>query len=135
MMKRPPDLIIGDRYLRRWYILPRNRVFNIYVHQYVGSDDDRAMHDHPWWSFSILLKGELLEHDKGGVMLLKAGDIRLRSAKYAHRLELITGTAWTLFITGPKVRDWGFHCPKGWRHWREYTQEAPGLSGIGRGCD
>lgn len=42
---------------------------------------------------------------------------------------------WTLFVTGPVMRQWGFHCPdKGWRHWKEFTAEGkPGE--IGPGCD
>ena len=28
---------------------------------------------------------------------------------------------WSLFITGPVIREWGFHCPNGWRHWKQFT--------------
>lgn len=42
--------------------------------------------------------------------------------------------AWTLFITGPKIREWGFHCPNGWRHWREFVEETD-HGNIGRGCE
>ncbi len=62
---RPPDFIIGgknDPYVRRWWIIPRNRFFNIYLHQFLHSDDDRALHDHPWVNFSYLLRGGYLEH-------------------------------------------------------------------------
>jgi hypothetical protein len=41
---------------------------------------------------------------------------------------------WTVFITGPIVREWGFHCPKGWVHWREFT-DARDSGSIGKGCD
>lgn len=139
---RDPDFVIGtsDRpYLKRWFILPRNRVFNIYLHQFLRSDDDRALHDHPWWNASILLYGRYIEHTiaAGGInrrVEYKAGDIKLRSAKYAHRLELIDDhQCWSLFITGPRLREWGFHCPLGWKHWKEFTK--PGNSGeIGPGC-
>jgi hypothetical protein len=40
---RPPDYIIGgeaDPYLRRWWVIPRNRFFNIYLHHFVRSDDE-----------------------------------------------------------------------------------------------
>ena len=51
-----------------------------------------------------------------------------------HRIEIRGGEqCWTLFITGPRIREWGFHCPQGWRHWRDYTK--PGSYGqVGRGC-
>ena len=44
--KRPPNFVIGDPadpYLRRWYVIPRNPLFNIYLHQILRSDDDRAL--------------------------------------------------------------------------------------------
>ena len=142
-MARAPDFVIGkpgDDYLRRWFVIPRNRVFNIYAHQFLRSDDDRALHDHPWWNASILLDGEYVEHTipQGGVQvrtLYGAGDIKLRTAKAAHRVELVDGKPCiSLFITGPRLREWGFHCPAGWRHWKEFT--APHNSGeIGPGCD
>lgn len=58
---RPPDRIIGEEYLCRWYLIPRNRFIGVMLHWFIGSDDDRALHDHPWWSISFLLKGELYE--------------------------------------------------------------------------
>jgi hypothetical protein len=139
---RPPDFVIGkpgDDYLRRWWIIPRNRIFNIYLHEFLRSDDDRALHDHPWWNVSILLAGEYTEHTiaAGGVNLRKvfrAGDIKLRAARAAHRIELHAGPCWTLFITGPRLRDWGFHCPAGWRPWQQFVNSR-NSGEIGPGCD
>lgn len=134
---REPDLWIGGKdapYLLRWYLIPRNRFFNIYLHCILRDDDDRALHDHPWWSISFLLDGIIKEIDKKGSrfvhMFLQP---RVRSAKYAHRLELVTDSAWTLFITGPRIREWGFHCPQGWRHWSQFT-DATGEK-VGKGCN
>lgn len=148
-LERAPDFVIGggDRpYLRRWFILPRNKLFNVYVHQFLRSDDDRALHDHPWVSLSVLLRGGYFEHTiaAGGIErkeLLWAGDCRFRSSgKLAHRIELFNGAhgprpCWTLFITGPRYRSWGFHCPqRGWVRWDEFT--APEDSGrVGKGCN
>lgn len=131
---RKPDQIINGSYLHRWYIIPRNKWLNVYLHRFTGSDDDRALHDHPWWSLSFLLKGELLEHTFNKKNHILRFIPVLRSAKLAHRLELITDEAWTIFITGPKIRTWGFHCPDiGWIPWKKFTGED-GLS-IGLGCD
>lgn len=138
-LKRPPDFIIGGAeqpYMLRWFLIPRNRFFNIYHHRILRSDDDRALHDHPWWSLSIVLDGQMLEELPGGVRRqLREGDIVLRRAASAHRLELRDhGWCHTLFITGPRIREWGFHCPQGWKHWKDFT--AKGDSGrIGPGCD
>jgi hypothetical protein len=140
---RAPDFVIGDEenpYLRRWWIIPRNRWFNIYLHEIRRSDDDRALHDHPWLNCTILLMGCYVEHRilAGGIRpqrLVRAGDIIFRRAKAAHRLETLPGKhAVSLFITGPVIRHWGFHCPDaGWRHWEDFT--APEAKGrIGRGC-
>lgn len=142
--KRPkPDFVIGPRdagqdYLRRWYVIPRNRWLNIYLHEFRRSDDDRALHDHPWLSLSVLLMGEYTEHRiaDGGIhtrRIYKAGAVIFRRASYAHRIELHDGPCWTLFITGPRIRHWDFHCPTGWRHWEQFT-DASGTS-VGRGCE
>ena len=119
----------GSDYLIRRYLLPRNRVFNVYLHKFLGSDDDRALHDHPWYSFSILLKGNLIEHlPDGTTRKFKTGKITVRSPEFQHRIELPEGeSAMTLFITGPVVRTWGFICPKGWMSWKSY--------GSNGGCD
>jgi len=61
--RREPDRVIGDHYLERWYVVPRNPVLNIYLH-----------------------------------------------------------------------RSWGFWCPQGWRHWRDFVDpNNPGQRGPG--CD
>jgi hypothetical protein len=48
MDERKPDFVIGDHYLHRWWVVPRNEKSNVYLHEILHSDDDRAMHDHPW---------------------------------------------------------------------------------------
>lgn len=139
--KREPDVIIGgadSAYMRRWWLIPRNRYFNIYLHHFLRSDDDRALHDHPWWNLSILLRGRYVEHtiSAGGINQKterRSGQWKFRSATSAHRIELIDGPCWTVFLTGPNIRSWGFHCPRGWVHWKQFTKpENPGE--IGRGC-
>lgn len=142
-IRRKPDQIIGgldDPYLLRWWLIPRNPLFNVYLHLFLRSDDDRALHDHPWVNCSVLLYGEYTEHEilAGGInkrTVRVAGDWRIRwSGKIAHRIELHKGSCWTVFITGPRYREWGFHCPLQWRHWKEFT--ASHDSGqIGRGCE
>lgn len=139
---RAPDFLIGgdvNPYMRRWWVIPRNRIFNIYLHHFLRSDDDRALHDHPWWNVSLILTGGYSEHTiaAGGVshrVRYEAGNLRFRHARFAHRVELDTGAAWTLFITGPVLREWGFHCPHGWRHWKEFVDQRDSGQ-VGRGCE
>jgi len=156
-LKRPPDVIIGedkeDPYLRRWWIIPRNRFFNIYLHHFCKSDEDRALHDHPWWSIGILLKGFYIEHRPvDQERWIKEGDRRtetkvfepfipkFRSSNYIHRIQLFRDVTthkevpvWTIFITGPKVRDWGFWCDFGFRLSWDFLDKTG--TKRGRGCD
>ena len=147
---RPPDQMISYLYdevhsniaeddaifLYRWWIVKRAKAkrfrFNIYLHRFVRSDEDRALHDHPWWSISILLKGLIWEiyQDQQGNHSANYNIRRFiplfRPATHAHRIILESKDAWTLFITGPKIREWGFWCPQGWRHWKDFA--------FGQGC-
>lgn len=139
-MKRPPDFIIGepdDPYIHRWWVIPRNRWFNIYLHKIMRSDDDRALHDHPWWNVSVVLRGGYMEHTARGERIWRGvGSIVPRGAITAHRLEIQpehAPIAWTLFLTGPRIRTWGFHCPQGWVPWFEFVSKSDKGS-IGRGC-
>lgn len=162
---RWPDVIIGeneDPYLLRWYILPKNPIFNIYLHKFVRSDDDRALHDHPWtWNASLIISGEYIEH----MPLDKAtygtdGDFRtitklrrpfrpiFRKGSTPHRVELMKTVklgkpillnvsetpVWTLFITGSREREWGFYCPQGWKHWEKFVSKRDGGNAVGEGC-
>ncbi len=148
---RDPNFLIGpqdDPYLERWYIIPRNKIFNIYMHRMLHDDDDRAPHDHPWWSLSLCLQGYIQEHqlrDKAywisqeqdqawNINHIYFGQWKWRGLHYTHKLKLPTGEAWTLFMTGPKVRVWGFHCRKGFVPWHVFTQpDKPGQMGAGCG--
>lgn len=129
-------------YLRRWWIIPRNRFFNIYLHHFLRSDDDRALHDHPWINCSILLSGSYREHMPGDIIKLRKPwrpwlpwRLPMRWPSSAHRVELIDGNSvWTLFITGPKIRTWGFHCQRGWIPWTEFVEKIPGGNRAGNGC-
>lgn len=157
--RRPPDFIVGGQdnpYLLRWYVFgakphpteprmtPRTLLglMRAYVHEFRRSDDDRAHHDHPAASLSIGLSGRAMEHTiaAGGVhhrRELRAGSIRFRSAKFAHRIEIEPGERYrTLFIFFRNTREWGFHCPKGWVPWRQFVaSNDPGSIGAGCGED
>lgn len=141
--RRDPDFVIGgwdSPYLLRWFVIPRNGAGNAYIHEFRRSDDDRALHDHPWCNLSVLLEGEYTEHtiDAGGIhrrRIRRAGEVVLRSAKHAHRIELHDGPCRTLFITGPRIRQWGFHCDKaGWIPWQQFVDQRDS-GDIGKGCD
>lgn len=118
-----------EPYMLRWWRIRKNAFFNIYFHVVKRSDEDRALHDHPWWNFSIVLHGGYYEHciNAGGVHTRTwygPGAVRFRpSGNFAHRLELEHGIVEdepyelpveTIFITGPTLRRWGFHAKDKW---------------------
>lgn len=153
-MQRKPSIIIGgdeDPYMLRWYCIPRNRALNIYLHKIVRSDDDRALHDHPWPSLSLTLSGGVTEQywdvkrARERTRMFWFGDLIYRSASFRHRLIVDSKQPTiTLFITGPRIRSWGFWCPNygDARHafgshrfvpWRKFTT-GPNGETIGKGC-
>lgn len=141
---RDPDVVIGGAerpYLKRWWLIPRNRFFNVYLHCFKRSDDDRAHHSHPWlFRIIIILRGAYTEHRilEGGLVvkiIRRSGSINFCWGSSPHRIELHDGDCWTLFITGPRVREWGFFCmERGFVHWKKFT-DANDPGSIGKGCD
>jgi hypothetical protein len=122
--------------MERWYIIPRNKWFNIYLHKISRSDDDRALHDHRADNLSIVLKGSYTEiiareldyHDDGDWELIYHGDqlngwavgkpttvirkrgaIVYRKAEQPHRIVVDNGPVWTLWVKFGDRRDWGFY--------------------------
>lgn len=80
-----------------WYI-----PFNLFVHRWLKSDDG-AMHDHPRWSITIVLKGRLIEDTPIKRKWLTPGSVVFRSRKSIHRFEipkLWEEKTFTLFIVG-----------------------------------
>lgn len=140
-----PHFIIGPRYLLRWYVIPRNPLLNVYLHKFLHDDEDRALHDHPWWFVSVMLKGEYHEVVDGygpieeNVISRRFPSVVYRPATHAHRVTLSTDIdgnpwpCWTLVITGRVTRDWGFHCKDRWVHWKEFTSTVD-YGQIGKGC-
>lgn len=136
-----PHFVIGPRYLLRWYVIPRNPWLNVYLHQFLHDDEDRALHDHPWWFVSWVLRGKYYEITPNNFIRRDWLSLAFRPAEHAHRVvlekRLADGLAipcWTLVVTGSVTRDWGFWCPQGWRHWKEFTAKDD-YGQVGRGCD
>lgn len=118
-----------EGYMERWWLF---RLFPMYghyawlsarVHHILRSDYDRALHDHPWWYITIILKGGYWEVTPKGTKWYGPGRIRFARAKSQHRLVVPKGEdAWTLFIHGPKSRDWGFQISETeWVYWKDYV--------------
>lgn len=146
---RRPDLVIGpdgsNPYLYRWHLIPRNEKANVYFHIQVASDPERPLHDHPWDNTSVILSGGYDEvwdtnpsnFPQAGTEFamaisrcLRVGDVVYRKATEAHRLILPPDIPYTMtiFSTGPRVRDWGFWFPEGWRNADDVLAMENGMS-------
>lgn len=109
-----------DVYLRRWYLERSPEKGNVYLHQTLRSDSDEEHHDHPWENLSIWLQGTGMEQEtdaEGRIVVVERppGTVVYRPATSTHRM-LIGEPTWTLFLTGPKIREWGFVHEAGWMH-------------------
>ena len=124
-----------DPYLERYYLFLKNRKkfpFNIFLHKFLKSDPD-DVHDHPWPYATLILQGGYYEWvAKFNSKRQKIGEIRVwrgpghfrisRASSY-HRIELKEGiTAWTLFMPGPQIQEWGFLVKDKWVHNLEYLE-------------
>ncbi len=93
-------------YVRRWRI--ETPIGSVRIHHWLHSDDMRFKHDHPWWFITLVLWGGYQDCGDDKVDHLRAGSIRFRPANHRHSVWVDEGVAWTLLVTGPKVRKWGF---------------------------
>jgi hypothetical protein len=130
------DRVENEPYLERYYLFLRERnrfPFNIFLHKFLKSDPD-DVHDHPWPYATLVLKGgywEWIPHfdtvgrKTGEYQAWRGpGHFRISKANSFHRIELDPNiTAWTLFMPGPKQRDWGFLVKNKWIQWEQYLKQ------------
>jgi hypothetical protein len=130
------DRVQNEPYLERYYLFLRERKqfpFNVFLHKFLKSDPD-DVHDHPWPYATLILKGgywEWIPHfdtvgRKTGEYQVwrRPGHFRVSKANSFHRIELDPDiTAWTLFMPGPKQREWGFLVKNKWIQWEQYLKQ------------
>lgn len=107
----------GEHHITRYWLIKTKRL-QLVLHNWLTSDSP-DLHDHAWWNVTIVLRGKFIEHTEHGPIYLRAGDVVFRRPTVLHRLE-INEPIWTLFLTGPTVREWGFMTRRGWRPWQRY---------------
>lgn len=123
---------VGPRHESTRYRQSSTGWFSARIHKILRSDKDRDLHDHPQDYCSIILRGGYYEVTPGPVIdgdeqlwtqrrWYGPGSVLFRRAESPHRL-ILPGDRHTvsLFITGPRRREWGFHTPEGWVPWKEY---------------
>jgi len=110
----------GAPFLERYHLLRLPLVgAEVMIHRFVASDPDRGLHDHPWrWAAALLLAGSYdelvvprIDAPKGERFRRRLGPLRVNwvRPRRFHRVLLAPGSdAWTLFVTGPRMKVWGF---------------------------
>lgn len=63
-----------DPYLLRWYVF-RTEKIGLFIHKFVRSDEDRALHDHPWSFLVIPIWRGYYEHSQRPYYSLSRFDI------------------------------------------------------------
>ncbi len=159
--KKTPYSHIGV-YMRRWWIVPykhecrfsfRKHPFGwllqkfdiaIRIHEILKSDEANALHCHPWWYITVILKGGYKEvtpiYKKDASYCdykstyYGSGSILIRSSKSRHRLEIVDNNignvhaipvTTTLFITFKKQKSWGFYKRHDkFIHYKEHLEEG-----------
>jgi hypothetical protein len=119
----------GDKsvYMRRYYLagyypsrlkpwLLEKLICGIRVHHIVKPDNDVEFHDHPYkWMLSIVLSGDYIETRLVDPVRGKEKNFSvtthnwLRGDTFHKIISLGDREVWTLFISGPKIKSWGFY--------------------------
>lgn len=110
------DPLVCERgvYLRRWYV--ETPWGSVRLHHWLHGDDHRAWHSHPWPFWTLILRGQYTDLSPAGEVVLRTGQGAARPAAYTHTVRLDAGPCWSLVVTGPIVRRWGFWDGRKW--WR-----------------
>ncbi len=129
---------LGD-YMHRWCF--KTPLGQIRLHRILRSDEDRALHDHPFGFYTLLLTGSyievlpalkktdpLYEHSTETVEVKrKMLSFRWVDAEQPHRL-ILQKPVWTLVFAKNTYRGWGFYCGGfGQQYWipeEKYFQEV-----------
>lgn len=128
----------GSLYLTRYILW--NKGLRLFLHRIHRKDFDRDVHDHPWpWALSLILRGgyEELRVEPGEptkewepYQVIPGRQNRwtfqvVRRLNWIgpntyHRILAVQPNTWTLFIAGPRSREWGFLTDRGHVDWRAY---------------
>jgi hypothetical protein len=111
-------------YLYRWTLVLFG--YSIRLHHWVGSDEKRYFHDHPWNFISFLFKGHYANVRPNGDNLsirkgiitrtpseprrfeAKAPFIWYSKATDWHYLDIPNEGAWTILLCSRPIQKWGF---------------------------
>lgn len=116
------------------------RGVGIYLHRFHQDDEAGPLHSHPFsWMVSLILLGGYREErmtsevnasaDQQLVRCIerreyRPGDLNVMTSDTFHRVDLLEGEAWSLFIVGDRTADWGFwdRVTGRFTHWRSFIE-------------
>lgn len=98
-------------YVERWVI--ETRWFSIRLHKWLGHDDLRNLHDHAWNYIAMVISGgyvEYLDKDQkdGSIFEMRPWKPVYRDAERRHAVHPYIKPTWSILVTGPETREWGF---------------------------
>jgi hypothetical protein len=117
--------IDGEPYLRRWVLPIPALGWSIRLHHWLSDDDHEAVHDHPTWFWTLVLRGGYRDlhrafHQDGwrpAEDRLSCGSLRFRPATHTHAVLDVAPQHLTLCLFGREKRRWSFF-PSGRRPMR-----------------
>ena len=134
---RPAEDIfeMGELYLTRYYLFGRKASSHlphaavrfgwlptVRVHHFHKADAGRAQHNHPWWwAVAFVLRGSYVEERGRRRRVVRRLNVLTRST--FHRVALLEGDVWTLFISGRYAGPWGFLVDGRVVPWRKFVEE------------
>ena len=84
------------------------------IHYILREDLARDKHNHPWPARTVILRGWYVEERGDDVFFRQEGDTATLTPDTFHNITHVSdGGVWTLFITGPYKKDWGFMTKNG----------------------
>ena len=124
---------VPSDYITRLHVV-KTPWFAVCVHWLNHHDPEPFLHDHPVSFLSIILRGGYTE-ERADITAKHWTRVKrverhhdwfnfIRASKDdPHTITYVRPGTVTLCFMGPKVREWGYHTPDGWVHWKKYNRE------------
>lgn len=113
-------------YITRLHII-KTPWFAVCLHYINKPDPEACLHDHPVTFLSLILRGGYTElrttwgSNIVGIRRHRRYNFIRATPDDRHTIVSVKPHTVTLALMGPKTREWGFHTPDGWVHWKSYN--------------
>lgn len=112
--------VTPSRYITRLHLV-KTPWFALMVHWIHKPDPEPDLHDHPVTFLSLIVRGGYTEELSRGLVRRRRFNF-IRARTHVHAIRHVEPKTITFCFVGPKVREWGYHTPAGWVHWKTYKQ-------------